>query len=345
MMIQKLYVLVFISIWFITISDWWKYSLVPIIMSLAYLISDMFFRESGYTHIYFFGIMLGLIYVLFLSFLSRKYQFNAIEKVRFLVFDISKLLFLGLQEKKIYIEKKDNFNSEKFESISNMHQNSLNFKIKNLQSFLRYKNKSVLNLKERKESFNLGLVIIILLSPFLFFMHYLAPVDTSIIHIGSFQYETKYLALRIFFYFFNTKLFNLIVLSVWFFTTRNILKYGIFFNVIIAVFQFVTVLDNTESRADESELITALPIMIPILLTFLLLHRVIKYKSKNDILNEEIEKEIQEVITQLNAVENKENELIKALLLLRGKKNILDKEDYFSQLKALKSKLQNSLVN
>jgi hypothetical protein len=343
MMIQKLYVLLFVSIWFITISDWWKYSLLPIIMSLAYLISDMFFRELGYILIYFFGILLGLMYITVLIFLSKKYQINAIEKVKILVFDMSKLLFLGLKEKKIFIEKRDNFNLEKFYSNTNFHQDKLNLRIKDLQSFLRYKNKSVLNLKDGKDSYHLGFVIIILLSPILFFIHYLTPADTATINIGLFHYETNYIALRIFFYFFNAKLINLILLSIWFFTTKNILKYGIFFNIIIVFFQFVNILDNTKNRVEETELITALPIMIPILITFLLLHKIIKYKSKNDIFNEEIEEEIQEVLTAISAMDDNKNSLVAELISLRENQAKLSKATYQQELLRIKGAIERKI--
>ncbi|KGK31536.1 hypothetical protein EL45_04000 [Cellulophaga sp. E6(2014)] len=167
-LVQKLYALVLVSIWFITISDKWKYTLIPTIISLAYLISDMFFRESGYNLIYFFGMILGFAYILFLLYLSRKYQLNAIEKVNILVFDISKLLLLSFNEKRIFKEKSNIFNSEKLNNNSVISIGRLNLRIKYLQSFLEYKNNSILNLWGRKESLNLGLLIIILLSPSLF---------------------------------------------------------------------------------------------------------------------------------------------------------------------------------
>ncbi len=343
MMIQKLYVLVFVSIWFITISDWWKYILIPIIISLAYLISDMFFRESGYAFIYFFGIILGFVYISFLIFLSKKYQLTVIEKVEILVFDISKLLFLGFKEKKRYVEKKGLFKSDKFYNKSDIDQDKLFAKIKYLQSLLIYKNRTFLKFKKHKGSSHLIIVLILLFSPLLFFIHNLVYSENGIIEIGLFKYDTKFNFLKIFFYFFNTKLFNLIVLSIWFFTTRNFLKYGIFFNLILAVFQLVSILDNTSS-IDETELWTALPIMIPILLTFLLLHRIIKYKSKNDILNEEIEEEIQKVLTAINTMEEEENNLVAELISLRENQSDLSKAAYQKELLRIKAAIERKIA-
>lgn len=167
-LVQKLYALVFVSIWFITISDRWKYSLIPTLISLAYLISDMFFRESGYNLIYFFGMILGFAYILFLLYLSRKYQLNAIEKVNILVFDISKLLLLSFNEKRIFKEKSNIFNSEKLNNNSVTSIGRLNLRIKYLQSFLEYKNKFVLSLIEHKESRGFVIIIILLFSPHYF---------------------------------------------------------------------------------------------------------------------------------------------------------------------------------
>ncbi|ADV51415.1 hypothetical protein Celal_4173 [Cellulophaga algicola DSM 14237] len=134
------------------------------------------------------------------------------------------------------------------------------------------------------------------------------------------------------------------LLSVWFFTTKSILKYGIFFNIIIAVFQMAQALDNTESKVDESELITALPIMIPILITFLLLHRIIKYKSKNDILNEEIEQEIQKALTAINAMEENENSIVAELISLRENQSKLSKAAYQQELLRIKGAIERKIA-
>jgi hypothetical protein len=128
----------------------------------------MFFRESGYNLIYFFGMILGFAYILFLLYLSRKYQLNAIEKVNILVFDISKLLLLSFNEKRIFKEKSNIFNSEKLNNNSVTSIGRLNLRIKYLQSFLEYKNKFVLSLIEHKESRGFVIIIILLFSPHYF---------------------------------------------------------------------------------------------------------------------------------------------------------------------------------
>ncbi|QXP54380.1 hypothetical protein H0I25_09770 [Cellulophaga sp. HaHa_2_95] len=288
-------------------------------------------------------MILGFAYILFLVYLSRKYQLNAIEKVNVLVFDISKLLLLSFNEKRIFKEKSDIFNSENLNNNSGTSIGRLNLRIKYLQSFLEYKNKFVLSLIEHKESRGLVITIILLFSPSLFFIHYLMPSNTSIINIGEINIDTEATSLKVFFYFFNNKLFNFILLSIWFFTTRNILKHGIFFNLILTVFQFVTILIDT-NKIDENELLTALPIMIPILLTFLLLHKIIKYKSKNEILNGEIEQEIQEVLTAINTLEEHENNLVAELISLRENQSNLSKAAYQQELLRIKAAIERKIA-
>ncbi|WP_152594404.1 hypothetical protein [Cellulophaga sp. E6(2014)] len=122
------------------------------------------------------------------------------------------------------------------------------------------------------------------------------------------------------------------------------MNYGIFFNIIIAVFQMAQALDTTASKVDENELLTALPIMIPILLTFLLLHRIIKYKSKNDILNEEIEQEIQEVLTAINALEEHEDTLVAELISLRENQSNLSKAAYQKELLRIKAAIERKIA-
>jgi hypothetical protein len=169
------------------------------------------------------------------------------------------------------------------------------------------------------------------------------PSNTSIINIGAINFNTEASSLKVFFYFFNNKLFNFILLSIWFFTTRNILKHGIFFNLILTVFQFVTILIDTD-KIDENELLTVLPFMIPILLTFLLLHKIIKYKSKNEILSEEIEQEIQEVLTAINALEEHEDTLVAELISLRENQSNLSKAAYQKELLRIKAAIERKIA-
>ncbi|ADV51417.1 hypothetical protein Celal_4175 [Cellulophaga algicola DSM 14237] len=346
---QKVYIILFITIWFLTIADWWRYFLLPsivlVILQLYSILEIEYGLQENYVAV---GIGMGVFYSILLHLVHGKSKIYFANTIHMITFDIIKLLFNYSNEKKIVNLKQKLIEEQDFNNTVSIERNDLNFKVKTLESYLAYNGSFIyLHLIKRFNSkIEYLIAALLIMAPIILKIYKLIPDDLdSVIRFGSIVYDTQFLTLNLFLYYFSIKFFHIYLLSIWFFTTKTILKYGILFNLIIAIFQMVQVLDNTTTKLDENELFAVLPIMIPILITFLLLHKTIKYKSKNEILNEEIEQEIQQVLTELNTLENNENKLIQELILLRNNKNILDKEDYFRRLKALKSKLQNSLVD
>jgi hypothetical protein len=343
------YIILFLSVWFLTISDWWRYFLLPtivfVIFQLYPIIEDVIGVQQNYA---FVGLGIGVLYSVLLHLVHRKSKIYMADSIHMITFDIIKLLSNYSNEKRIVNLKQKFIANQGFEIPKDSERNNLNIKVKALESYLMQNGRFIYMPLKKRFNFKIEYLIgvMLLIAPFFLKVYTLIPLEfDGVLNIKSFTYDTKFSSLRLFFYYFNIKFLHIYLLSIWFFTTRTLLKYGILFNLVIAVVQIVQVLNNKVSRIDENELWTALPIMIPILITFILLHKIIKYKSKNEILNEEIEQEIQQVITELNSLDNNKNKIVQELILLRNKKNNLSKEDYFSQLKALKSKLQNTLVN
>ncbi|WP_405265957.1 hypothetical protein [Cellulophaga sp. Ld12] len=264
-----------------------------------------------------------------------------------MTYNIVQLLKTTFKEKEIVEAKSSLFADKSAKTTSIYEKNSLIEEVRKLESYLTYTNRPLFKKKDKiGGKADYVVVATLLLAPGLLCIYNFMPDNLDgVLHIGTYQYDSGFSNLKLFGYHLFTKLFYIVLLATWFYTTNNIMKWGIFINLIVVVFQMFTILDNSNTKLDEHELLTSLPIMIPVILTFILLNQIIKYKSKNDVLNEDIEEEVQEVLTQLTVLGNNEHGLIKELLLLRNDKNTLDKEDYFSQLKALESKLQNSLVN
>jgi hypothetical protein len=343
--VNKLYVLLFVSIWFITILNRWKNALFSVIIGVFIWFSEMFYKESNDILLScFLGAVLLSFLILFLLRLSQKYKFHEIEKIKILFFDILNLINIGNDERQVFNNKNKITNLISIVRTDDNEKTSLYKRIQELEVFLKLSSKKSIStwINNANSSIKAGIIFVLILSPTLFFIHKIMPLDTAIIDIGAYTYDTKTSSLVVFFYLLNSKIVNIILLSIWFFTTKNIIKYGVFFNLIIAVFQLVSVLNNT-SKMDESELLTALPIMIPILITFLLLHKIIKYKSKNDILNEEIEEEIQEVLTAINAMDDNKNSLVAELISLRENQAKLSKATYQQELLRIKGAIERKM--
>ncbi len=62
---------------------------------------------------YIFGIMVGLLYCFLLNQFDKKFEFNTVEKIKILVFDITNLFYLSYVERKFFINKRDLFTSKK----------------------------------------------------------------------------------------------------------------------------------------------------------------------------------------------------------------------------------------
>ncbi|WP_405265959.1 hypothetical protein [Cellulophaga sp. Ld12] len=339
------YVLCYLSIWFLAITDNWCYMILPNIIYFWYQIVVAVSNEFAISSIiYELSILLGIFYCLFLYFFKGRIKLSSLQNISPQSFDIIKILNHSIKEKSVFSNMsvfKKQENIERSIGIKNLHE-----RIKHLETLLSNTIKApffqgviVVN---KKSNFIIGTILLV--APFLLFLYKWIPSNSKTIDLYIFSYETNFPNAKIFMYFFMNKLYNLILLSVWFFTTKGILKYGIFFNIIMVVFQITQGLNNTESKVDESELITALPIMIPILLTFLLLHRIIKYKSKNDILNEEIEEEIRKVLTAINTMEEDENSLVAELISLRENQSNLSKAAYQQELLRIKAAIERKIA-
>ncbi|AIY14768.1 hypothetical protein [Cellulophaga baltica] len=342
----QFYVLCFLSVWFLSIKATWRYVILLNIIYFWYrTVLGVSIEFSIRSNIHEISILVGVIYCLFLYFLNGKIKLFSIQNISPESYDIIRILTQSIKEKNIF-SNKQNFKKNK-NTDGNSKYTSLIKRIKHLEILLDNSNKIPFfhgSVKLRKKN-DLFIWVMLLITPFLLILFNFFPSDSKTIDIYIIHYKTNFPSSRIFAYYFLNKVYNLLLLSVWFFTTKNILKYGIFFNIIIAVFQMAQALDNTESKVDEGELITALPIMIPILLTFLLLHRVIKYKSKNDILNEEIEEEIQKVLTTINAMEQDENNLVAELISLRENQAKLSKATYQEELLRIKGAIERKIAS
>ncbi|ADV51416.1 hypothetical protein Celal_4174 [Cellulophaga algicola DSM 14237] len=111
---KKTYVIAFVSVWFLTISDRWKYCLAPLLVYMCFRISEVVIVELNLNfNSYIFGIMVGLLYCFLLNQFDKKFEFNTVEKIKILVFDITNLFYLSYVERKFFINKRDLFTSKK----------------------------------------------------------------------------------------------------------------------------------------------------------------------------------------------------------------------------------------
>ncbi len=344
----NLYVIVFLSIWFLSISDWWRFLIFPSIIYTIFQLNQIIVQEFEIEqNIYGVGYFLGICYSLVLHLIYRRSKIFKVTYIKLLTYNIVQLLKTTFQEKEIVEAKSSLFTDNSSKTTTKHGKSKLLHQIKKLESHLTYTNRPLFKKKDKIGGrADYVVVATLILAPGLLCIYNFMPDNLNgVLHIGTYQYDSGFSNLKLFGYHLFTKLFYIVLLATYFYTTHNIIKWGIFMNLTVIIFQLCTILDGSKTNLDEQELFTSLPIMLPVLLSFILLNRIVVYGSKSQDLNADIEKEIQNVISELNVIESANNLFFQRLLKLRDCIAIMSKEEYISALNSLQHDLQYNLGN
>jgi len=152
---------------------------------------------------------------------------------------------------------------------------------------------------KRRSSILLGvlLAIILMATPFLFYLYKFAPSDSKVwetpfgtIESGEFKSAQIYLHALV------TKLTFIILTATWFLTSRNWWKYAILVPLTMFLFQLSGVINYKISYIDEFDFWYSIPVILPII--FLLIF--ISYRiSKRSKIAEQLHQEASEEVRKL----------------------------------------------
>jgi len=141
--------------------------------------------------------------------------------------------------------------------------------------------------------------IILVATPFLFYIYKIAPRDST-------EWETifgtissgKYQNVSFFFHALFTKVIFVLLTGIWFMTSKNWWKYAILVPFTMFLFQLSAAVNHNIEYIDEFDFWYSLPIILPILFFLIYISvRIGKRSSGEDSLKREVDQEITNIFS------------------------------------------------
>lgn len=150
-------------------------------------------------------------------------------------------------------------------------------------------------LTDRKRSLYLGGVICLILitSPFMFYLYRIAPSDSNEWYLGIITLRSGgFSSVQSFIHALFTKLLFLITFAIWYLTNHHWWKHAILVPLTMVLFQITGVINYSISFIDEYDFWYSLPITIPTILFLYWLSRYLNHYSTAFDLKDEIDNEL-----------------------------------------------------
>jgi hypothetical protein len=245
MIFIKIYTIAFLTIWFLTAKKWWKYFLLILILHLFYQLYYVLIKQQENNLIHSLqGLSFGIVLLIILLLIDKKFSRYSNETEQVITFDIINLIISSNQIKNISSQKQAVLNRLKVVDLNSAQKTSLLNKLKELELNLgKQKNEIYFFHRIKKTNLNsdLWMPIIILLALLLSISFRFITPDMKEFDLFFFKISSPLIDLKTYSWLIIQKLFNLILLLLWYFNCRNIMKYAILANIFIALLQLNTV--------------------------------------------------------------------------------------------------------
>ncbi len=288
-------------IWFFTLSIKWKYFLVPLFILYINDILENLFEPYGKYSFYpfYFEHYPITIKILIMSFIIGSIYFidiNYFKHYRRQLLEISIKSILSTN-----IKNANNIYNEKLQSLierrESLTKTSYLKKIYNAKLILEdrlqmYSGTSRVEDNNNKEKLNLLVIVLLVFTTLLWFIHYLIPEYQQVLDLGIVQINNNgFESVRIFLWFLLQKLIILIPMTLWFLTCQQWWKYAILSPIILYSYQFWEATQDV-SFLDEAGNISAFPAIFCVVLFLLVISKAIKYRVQILIMYEQLTEEI-----------------------------------------------------
>lgn len=158
--------------------------------------------------------------------------------------------------------------------------------------------------KNLKLLIGVGIVLIMILTPFLFYLYKIIPASVKTWETPFFTIETNgFNSVQIFIHALFTKLTFVISFSVWFLTCKYWWRWVLLVPLTMFLFQLTGVVNQNISYIDEYDFWYSLPVTIPVIISLVYIRNKMKFYSTGLDLKEQIDQEI-------NSLKKDEKELI-----------------------------------
>ncbi|WP_394748734.1 hypothetical protein [Spongiimicrobium salis] len=329
-------------IWYFNTRYWWRhFILFPLFVITYTFMKDTFvYPDFIQEHIIVFAAITTTVFLLLIRFLNA-YSFRKIKVTPIKLNIGSKEFYYAIVNRmRTQFVRKPEEDREYLKNLlytQSLLESEINDTI--IGDGLQFK-------KRRRVDFVI-IVIMIVIIPILFLFHKTISanemsIDLYFICIESYGFPQ----VSIFMWYLGIKLASLIILFIWFSTSKDWWRYALLSPLIIFTFQLwrSTMDDNPNSSVDEIAYIKALPTILLVVLALFIISRAVKYQSKILDVYENITQEIESLLGELE----KSNSLIEDT---RSKFTALQKEvvseetakEQLNALLELRKKLEEQL--
>lgn len=343
----KLYVIFLLGLWFISEPRIWRYCLIPgMLLTFFQIASILWGPEMDFIILSLQTLLCGSLYFLLIFFISKRFSSHLQNSLVVVTSDIMVLIKTIQEHKAVFAVKEKTIDKLKAFSILSKKKSTIGH-LRDLQSNRQFGSdlNSLSNKKdELTKASKIGIVIILLVLPVLFYSYKLVPNDFVELHLFGYSYNAGFPTFQTFVYFVCIKMFSFIYLITWFLTCQHIWRYAVLMNLIIVAVQLFSIVNPSFSKAiDEHELYYSFPFIVPILLLLFLLVKMYTYQMQIREADKELELEIIRSIEKYQASDINEKYAKPFQQLFKEKKYMRPKE-YEERLIFLRNKLSMELV-
>lgn len=141
-----------------------------------------------------------------------------------------------------------------------------------------------------------SIALLLILSPFLFYLYRLAPQDSNYWKTPLFSISSGgFGSVQSFAHAFFTKLLFIIYFTIWFLTAKDWWKYAILVPLTMFLFQLSGVINYSIQYIDEYDFWYSLPVVMPVIVFLIWLSRKLRFYNKALDIKEQIDKELQAI--------------------------------------------------
>ncbi len=189
---------------------------------------------------------------------------------------------------------------------------------------------------------DLFVLLLVLVTPFLFFFYDITPSDVKIWKTRWFIIDAlDFEKVDKLFWHYSVKLLTIFIVSIWLVTCKHRWRYAILIPILVEGYKFGGLVNQTFSLFEDYNFLHSLPFSLSYILVLFFISKKLGYYSKTKSLSSELNIEISELMAKVSKINKKDYKIIKKQLIdLRNKKESMDKKEYLAELIAL----QDSIV-
>ena len=342
----KITPIIFFSIWFVTESHWWRYSiLIPVSIVSFQLVSNVIDDFTIINNGRFYEVFLVGIYLLLIVLINnylKYHRFNIGAK-------------FNIDSDNLYLIPSSKENNDRLDNIKSiLDQENLNrSQLNTIYREYSYLNETSFYLKnsdgnDYSQSYIPKLVLEILLfgilslTPILLYVHNFVQPGLKVVNLFGVDFPSfGFPDIRTLLWVINSKIILIIPVSLWFFSNRHWWKYFLLIPFAVGLFQLLEIFGNN-SEVDSYKFYNLFPIILLLSgIMVLLTRRFRNYVILAEFYNT-MEGKINNTIRHLSLQQQSEKKKKlkqELMILIQNHKNYLP-EEYLQKLKAIKKRLE-----